>query len=221
MLRPFDDHGRAQLQHGSGRAQRGRRRGGPPPPEGRRPARIQRVARPGRHRNLRRRIAEPAAHIAPPAPSAAGRFAVGGGRQTSSPSCRRVLDRLADGSRTVFVDSPPLRGAPENSIVIANARYVVLTVNKNSSDFTKLLEAIEVINDAGGVLLGVGDHGVSRRRVRRHDDGRTTRRGRRDDDASPSRTSRCRLKPPQLPATDPRSARRARTILRLHRVTGN
>ena len=81
-----------------------------------------------------------------------------------------VLDRLADGSRVLVIDSPPFRGAPESAIVIANGRYVVLTVNSSSSEFANLPEAIDLINDAGGVLLGVVINGVSRRRIRHHDD---------------------------------------------------
>jgi Mrp family chromosome partitioning ATPase len=95
-----------------------------------------------------------------------------------------VIDRLAEDSRTLVIDSPPLRGAPESAIVIANARYVVLTVNNSSSEFANLMEAIDLINDAGGVLLGVVINGVSRRRIRHHDDHDNVRDVKPRDDAA-------------------------------------
>lgn len=88
----------------------------------------------------------------------------------------RVVDDIAkDHHRTLVVDSPPMRLAPESAIVMSTARYVVLVVNNRSSDFANLSEAIELINDAGGILLGVVVNGVPRRRLRRLDDQRMTR----------------------------------------------
>lgn len=80
-----------------------------------------------------------------------------------------VIDTLADGAHTMLVDSPPLRGAPESSIIMAQTRYVVLVVNNSSTDFANLTEAIDRINDAGGVLLGVVLNRVPRRRLRKHE----------------------------------------------------
>lgn len=80
-----------------------------------------------------------------------------------------VLDILSDGTRTLFIDSPPLQGAPESSIIVSHARHVVLVVNNNSSDFSNLSDAIERINDAGGVLLGVVINRVPRRRISKHE----------------------------------------------------
>ena len=77
-----------------------------------------------------------------------------------------VLDQIDDGSRTIVVDCPPLRGAPESAIVISSTKYVVLVVNNNSAELSQLPDAIESIDDLGGVLLGVVINGVSQRRAR-------------------------------------------------------
>lgn len=90
-----------------------------------------------------------------------------------------VVDDIGTGAdRTLVIDSPAMRLAPESAIVISTARHVVLVVNNRSSDFANLSEAIELINDAGGVLLGVVVTGVPRRRLRRLDDHRMSRASR-------------------------------------------
>ena len=78
-----------------------------------------------------------------------------------------VLDWLGDGSRTILIDTPPMRGAPEASTIVSLAKHVILVVNNSTSDFANLAEAIERIDDAGGSLLGVVVNRVPRRRVRR------------------------------------------------------
>jgi Mrp family chromosome partitioning ATPase len=79
----------------------------------------------------------------------------------------RVLDKLAVPGRTIVVDSPPLRGAPESSIVVSRAHHVVLVVGHDQTDLDTLSEAVARINEAGGTLLGIVINRVPRRKVRR------------------------------------------------------
>ncbi len=79
----------------------------------------------------------------------------------------RVLDDLVMPGRTIVVDSPPLRGAPESSIVVSKAHYVILVVGHDQTDLDTLSEAVARINDAGGALLGIVINRVPRRRVRK------------------------------------------------------
>ena len=79
----------------------------------------------------------------------------------------RVIDELAAPGRTIVVDSPPLRGAPESSIVVSKAPHVILVVSHDQTDLDTLSEAVARINEAGGVLLGIVINHVPRRRVRK------------------------------------------------------
>jgi Mrp family chromosome partitioning ATPase len=80
-----------------------------------------------------------------------------------------VIDLLSNDSTTLVVNGPSLRGAPESGAVIAKLGYVVLTVNSGSTAHSDLSDAIDLVNDAGGTVLGVVVNGVSRRRITRHD----------------------------------------------------
>lgn len=79
----------------------------------------------------------------------------------------KVLDGLEMPGRTIVVDSPPLRGAPESSIVVSKAHHVVLVVGHDQTDLDTLSEAVARINDAGGALLGIVINRVPRRKVRK------------------------------------------------------
>jgi Mrp family chromosome partitioning ATPase len=79
----------------------------------------------------------------------------------------KVLDKLATKGRTIIVDAPPLRGAPESSIVVSKTHHVVLVVGNDQTDLDKLSDAVARINDAGGVLLGIVINRVPRRKLRR------------------------------------------------------
>jgi Mrp family chromosome partitioning ATPase len=78
-----------------------------------------------------------------------------------------VLDDLATPGRTIVVDSPPLRGAPESSIVVSKAHHVILVVGHDQTDLDTLSEAVARINEAGGALLGIVINRVPRRKVRK------------------------------------------------------
>ncbi|MFK8023545.1 MAG: hypothetical protein AB8G26_06240 [Ilumatobacter sp.] len=84
-----------------------------------------------------------------------------------------VIETLSGEDTTLVVDGPILRGAPESAAVIAQVGFVVLVVNSGSTAYSELSEAIELINDAGGTLLGVVVNGVSRRRIQRDDGSRS------------------------------------------------
>ncbi|MEL6890674.1 MAG: hypothetical protein AAFP84_03700, partial [Actinomycetota bacterium] len=77
-----------------------------------------------------------------------------------------VLDAIRSEDRAVFVDGPPLGVAPEAAIVVANVKHVVVTIPAGSSALSDLEDAIELIEEAGGVLLGVIVNGVARRKIR-------------------------------------------------------
>lgn len=80
----------------------------------------------------------------------------------------RILAELrADVDRTVLLDCPPLLGAPESAIIVANAPHVVLVVRSNRLDLDDLADSIAQIHDAGGVLLGIVLNRVPRRRLHR------------------------------------------------------
>jgi Mrp family chromosome partitioning ATPase/capsular polysaccharide biosynthesis protein len=79
----------------------------------------------------------------------------------------RVLDALEMPGRTRVVDSPPLRGAPESSIVVSKAPHVILVVGHDQTDLDTLSEAVARINEAGGALLGIVINRVPRRKVRK------------------------------------------------------
>jgi Mrp family chromosome partitioning ATPase len=79
----------------------------------------------------------------------------------------RVLDDLVMPGRTLVVDSPPLRGAPESSIVVSKAHHVILVVGHDQTDLDTLSEAVARINEAGGALLGIVINRVPRRKVRK------------------------------------------------------
>ena len=79
----------------------------------------------------------------------------------------RVLDELVTGAQTIVVDAPPLRGAPESSIVISKAPHVILVVGSDQTDLDKLSDAVARINEAGGVLLGIVINRVPRRKLRK------------------------------------------------------
>ena len=79
----------------------------------------------------------------------------------------RVLNELATDGRTIVVDAPPLRGAPESSIVVAQTRHVILVVSNDQTDLDTLSDAVARINEAGGVLLGIVINRVPRRKLRR------------------------------------------------------
>jgi Mrp family chromosome partitioning ATPase len=66
------------------------------------------------------------------------------------------------------VDSPPLRGAPESSIVVSKAQHVILVVGHDQTDLDTLSEAVARINEAGGALLGIVINRVPRRKVRKN-----------------------------------------------------
>ena len=80
----------------------------------------------------------------------------------------KVLDDLAAPGRTIVVDSPPLRGAPESSIVVSKAPHVILVVGHDQTDLDTLSEAVARINEAGGALLGIVINRVPRRKVRKN-----------------------------------------------------
>ena len=100
-----------------------------------------------------------------------------------------ILDRLDEPGRLLVIDSPPLRGAPESSIIVARARQVILVVNNSSTDFSTLSDAVERIGESGGVLLGIVINRAPRRRLQReaYPTSKTERRPRatRDTAASP------------------------------------
>ncbi len=79
----------------------------------------------------------------------------------------RVVDELVAPGRTIVVDSPPLRGAPESSIVVSKAHHVILVVSHDQTDLDTLSEAVARINEAGGALLGIVINRVPRRKVRK------------------------------------------------------
>ena len=79
----------------------------------------------------------------------------------------RVLDELVTDNQTIVVDAPPLRGAPESSIIISKAPHVVLVVGNDQADLDKLSDAVARINEAGGVLLGIVINRVPRRKLRK------------------------------------------------------
>ena len=79
----------------------------------------------------------------------------------------RVLNELATDGRTIVVDAPPLRGAPESSIVVAQTHHVILVVSNDQTDLDTLSDAVARINEAGGVLLGIVINRVPRRKLRR------------------------------------------------------
>ena len=79
----------------------------------------------------------------------------------------RVLDELVTDNQMIVVDAPPLRGAPESSIVISKAPHVVLVVSHAQTDLDKLSDAVARINEAGGVLLGIVINRVPRRKLRK------------------------------------------------------
>lgn len=76
-----------------------------------------------------------------------------------------VLSTLRQRSSFVVIDSPPLRGAPESPIIVAEAHHVVLVVNNRSSDLGTLSDSVDRITAAGGVLLGIVFNRVPRRRL--------------------------------------------------------
>lgn len=78
-----------------------------------------------------------------------------------------IIKELDVPGRHIIVDSPPLIGAPESAIVISQAPNVVLVVSNDQTDLDSLSEAISLIRDAGGVLLGIVLNRVPRRRTRR------------------------------------------------------
>jgi Mrp family chromosome partitioning ATPase/capsular polysaccharide biosynthesis protein len=78
-----------------------------------------------------------------------------------------VLDLLDEPGRLTIIDSPPLRGAPESSIIVTQARQVILVVNNSSTDYSSLSDAIERIGESGGVLLGIVINRVPRGRLQR------------------------------------------------------
>lgn len=77
-----------------------------------------------------------------------------------------VFDRLAESGEMVFLDSPPLVGAVETAIIVAEAKWVVLVLSGSGHDYAAMSEALQLINDAGGTLLGVVVNRVSRWRYR-------------------------------------------------------
>ena len=79
----------------------------------------------------------------------------------------RVMSELAADGRTIVVDAPPLRGAPESSIVVAQTHHVILVVNNDQTDLDTLSDAVARINEAGGILLGIVINRVPRRKLRR------------------------------------------------------
>ncbi len=78
-----------------------------------------------------------------------------------------ILDRLDEPGRILVIDSPPLRGAPESSIIVAQAHQVILVVNNSSTDFSTLSDAVDRISESGGVLLGIVINRSPRRRLQR------------------------------------------------------
>ena len=116
-------------------------------------------------------------------------FPVGRPTEIITATLPGLLDELsADGQNTLFIDSAPLRGAPESSTTISSATNVVLTVGARSSDFADLSDAIDQISDAGGVLLGVVLTGVSRRKFRSRLGSRDRRSDRRAPDGAADET---------------------------------
>lgn len=78
-----------------------------------------------------------------------------------------AIDTLTDSSELVFIDSPPLLGASESAIIVTEAKWVILVLSSSGNDFAGLSEAIQLVNEAGGTLLGVIVNRVPRRRFRR------------------------------------------------------
>jgi Mrp family chromosome partitioning ATPase len=78
-----------------------------------------------------------------------------------------VLDLLSDSSETVFIDSPPLVGAVESTIIVGQAKWVILVMSGAGSELAGLTDAMQRISDAGGTVLGVVVNRVPRRRFRR------------------------------------------------------
>lgn len=87
-----------------------------------------------------------------------------------------TIQTLNEAYEQVFVDSPPLLGASESALVVTEAKWVILVLNSAGNDFAGLSEAIQLINDAGGKLLGVIVDGVPRRRFRKQSEGVATNR---------------------------------------------
>ncbi len=77
-----------------------------------------------------------------------------------------ALKTLSDSSSLVFLDSPPLLGASETALIVTEAKWVILVLSGTGNDFTGLSEAIQLVNEAGGTLLGVIVNRVSRRRFK-------------------------------------------------------
>ncbi|MEM9566039.1 MAG: hypothetical protein AAGA93_25695 [Actinomycetota bacterium] len=77
-----------------------------------------------------------------------------------------VFNRLAESGDMVFVDSPPLVGAVETSILVAETKWVILVISGSGHDYAAMSQALQTINEAGGTLLGVVVNRVSRRRFR-------------------------------------------------------
>lgn len=92
-----------------------------------------------------------------------------------------VLDQLEREGWQMVVDCPPLRGAPESAIIVAEVRHVILVVNSGGSDVAALTDAVERIAEAGGVLVGIVVNRAHRWRVRR-EAYPTSRKGRRGED---------------------------------------
>jgi Mrp family chromosome partitioning ATPase/capsular polysaccharide biosynthesis protein len=86
-----------------------------------------------------------------------------------------VLATLRRRSSFVVIDSPPLRGAPESPLIVAEAHHIILVVNSRSSDLGSLSDSVDRITESGGVLLGIVFNRVPRRRLRK-DAYPTTRR---------------------------------------------
>jgi MinD-like ATPase involved in chromosome partitioning or flagellar assembly/capsular polysaccharide biosynthesis protein len=79
-----------------------------------------------------------------------------------------AIETLTDSSWRVFIDTPPLLGASESAFIVTEAKWVILVLSSTGNDFAGLTEAIQLVNEAGGQLLGVIVNRVPRRRFRRH-----------------------------------------------------
>ncbi len=92
---------------------------------------------------------------------------IGRAADVVSTTLPKILDHLDEPGQLLVVDSPPLRGAPESSIIVAQAHQVILVVNNSGTDFSTLSDAVERIGESGGVLLGIVINRSPRRRLQR------------------------------------------------------
>jgi capsular exopolysaccharide synthesis family protein len=75
-----------------------------------------------------------------------------------------LLDALGQAGRIILVDSPPLAGVAESSVVASVAGAVLLVIDARRPDFLDIERAIGDLRDKGAEVLGVV---INRTRIRR------------------------------------------------------